>query len=120
MITPFALLLGRCGLSHREAADLLGVRTDTVKSWSAGRNQTPDSVIAELRQLYARIERAANEQLILMDELAAEHGSPDAINLTLAANDAAARERGWPCVGAQAAAYGIVIAHSPQRRFRIS
>lgn len=60
-MTPFALLLDRCGLSHREAAAYLSVRLDTVRSWSLGRNRTPPGVIEELRLLYRRIELAAVE-----------------------------------------------------------
>ncbi len=109
MITAYALLLDRCGLSHREAADFHGVRHDTVKSWSAGRNPTPDGVIAELRDLYARIERAAADQLKLIKKQ-----RPAIIELGLAADDHEAQSRGWPCVGAQAACYGIIAARTQQ------
>ncbi len=105
MITPFALLLARCGLSHREAASALGVRLDTVKSWASGRNGTPPAVLEELRTLYARIVRAAAEMLALIAEQA-----PDEVDLMLAPDDVTARERGWPAVGAQAAMLGVVVA----------
>ena len=36
---------------------------------------------------------------------------PDRIEIGLAADDAEARQIGWPCVGAQAAMLGIVAAH---------
>lgn len=118
-MTPFSLLLDRCGLSHREAADFLSVRPDTVKSWSAGRNPAPAGAIAELRALYARIEQAAAEQLRLIADLDRKHGEADIIEMNLAPDNRAARRRGWPCVGAQAAAYGLVIARS-SRRFRLT
>lgn len=107
-MTPFALLCGVCGLSHREAATFLGVRPDTVKSWSAGRNRTPDGVLAALRDLAHRIDRAAGEALALI----AEHRPPE-VELGYAADDAEAQSLGWPCVGAQAAAFGRIVAGLP-------
>jgi hypothetical protein len=108
MASIFSLLADRCGLSHREAAELHGVRLDTVKSWSAGRNRAPDGVIAELRNLYASIERAAAEA----GEIIRSKAPPDApIELGLSADDYEARLLGWPCVGAHAAVLGIIAAH---------
>lgn len=106
MTATITLLIERCGLSHREAAAFLNVSTDSIRSWSIGRNATPLGVIAELRALYARIERAAAE----MVALAAEHPSAEEVALLLAADDADARSLGWPCVGVQAAMLGIVAA----------
>jgi hypothetical protein len=106
MITAYALLLDRCGLSHREAANLHGVRPDTVKSWSAGRNPAPDRVIADLRDLYGRIERAAEEALRLI----ASRPATDDVELSLVNDDAEAQSLGWPAVGAQAAMLGLVAA----------
>ncbi len=86
---------------------MLGVRLDTVKSWSLGRNPTPVGVIAELRLLYAGIERAAGEALAVLDV----HAPGDAeIELGLAADDAEAQSLGWPCVNAHTAVLGLVIA----------
>ncbi len=107
---PFSLLIDRCGLSHREAADFLGVRPDTVSSWASGRRATPDAVMADLRALYATIERAAGELIKQADALTKKHGEAAEIALEIAPSDAEARKRGWPCVGAQRAAYGIAIA----------
>ncbi|WP_334151637.1 hypothetical protein [Hyphomicrobium sp.] len=111
-MTPFSLLIDRCGLSHREAAEVLGVRLDTVKSWSSGRNPTPASVVDELRALYATIERAAGELIKQADAFAKKHGDAAEISLELASSDDEARKRGWPCVAAQRAAYGLAIARS--------
>lgn len=61
--TLFSLLVQACGLSHREAAEILKVRPDTVKSWSAGRNRAPDGVLADLAALASRIEIAVSEAL---------------------------------------------------------
>ena len=59
--TPFAVLAERCGLSQREAAEFLKVRIDTIKSWCAGRNVAKPTVLAELRELYAKIQAAADK-----------------------------------------------------------
>lgn len=106
MTTLAALLIDRCGLSQREAADVLAVSINTVKSWMAGRASPRPGVIAELRTLYATIERAAGEALAVIA------ANPDAgeIELGLASDDDEARGLGWPCVGAQAAMLGLVAA----------
>lgn len=49
MKTLYAACLSRLGLSQPEAASLHGVRLDTVKSWSAGRNRVPQGAWDELR-----------------------------------------------------------------------
>jgi hypothetical protein len=100
MKTAYALMLDRCGLSHREAADLHRVRLDTVKSWASRRNPAPDGVIAELRKLYVRLESAAEEAI--------EKNDPFVMVLGLAADDHEAKALGWPCVGAHAALLGLV------------
>jgi len=108
MKTLTSLLIDRCGLSHREAADFLTVRIDTVKSWSSGRNGTPEGAIAELRGLYARIETAAGEALTVIN-----HAPADAeIEIGMAADDYEAQHLGWPCVGAHAAVLGLVAART--------
>jgi hypothetical protein len=110
MTTAFALICERCGLSHREAATFLNVRLDTVKSWSSGRNRAGDGVIAELRALYERIDRAAAEMIATIEKARADHGLPDIIELGIASDDYESQSLGWPCVGAQAACLGIVTA----------
>lgn len=105
MTTTIALLSQRCGLSQREAADFHGVSFDTVKSWWAGRNATPPSAIEELRSLYAKIERTAGEAVKLAKKQRAAN-----IEFGLASDDHEARSLGWPCVGAQAAAFGLAAA----------
>jgi hypothetical protein len=107
MITAYALLLDRCGLSHREAALLHAVRPDTVKSWAAGRNRPPQGAVAELRALYVKIERAAREAVA---QIVRAGATPDLIELGLASDDQEARGLGWPCVGTQAAMLGLVAA----------
>ena len=109
MMTPYALLLDRCGLSHGEAADFHAVHPDTPRKWAVGRSRVPAGAIAELRALYARIEAAAVEALDQIEALAAE-GAPDRVELALASDDTEAQALGWPCVGAQAAMLGLVVA----------
>lgn len=104
-MTAFALLIKRCGLSLSEAADFLSVRIDTVKSWSSGRNPVPEGAIDELRALYAKIERAAEEGLAQIAKM-----NPEAADLGLAKSDAEAKRLGFPCIGAHGAALGIIAA----------
>src|SRR5579885_1739692 len=111
-MTTFALLCDRCGLSHREAAEFLRVRRDTIKSWSSGRNPVPDGVIDQLRDLYSQIENAAAQGLAQIEKLASQMGDPDAVELGLASTDAEAQTLGFPAVGAHAAALGIIAARA--------
>lgn len=114
-MTPAALLMELAGLSHREAAEFLRVRIDTVKSWSAGRNAINAGALAELQGLIARQERAASETLAQMRAMMAAHGSPDEIEVGYPADDHEARTMGWPCVGAWSAMFARVIAAAPAK-----
>lgn len=111
-MTPFAVLCGLAGLSHREAGDFLGVRLDTVKSWSAGRNRTAPGAVDELRALIARQTKAADEAVAHIARLSKSHGTPDEIEIGFPADDHEARALGWPCVGAWAAMAARVLAAS--------
>lgn len=106
MATLYSVLMNACGLSQREAAEFHKVRIDTVKSWCTGRNRPRDSVIAELRALYEKIERAADNLI----EIAAEQPDDTEIEIGYAADDHEAHSLGWPCVGAQLASIGIAAA----------
>jgi hypothetical protein len=108
--TLYNLLRERCGLSQREAADFHGVRPDTVKSWCTGRNRAPDGVIAELRTLYRKIERAADNLASLVEDRIEQSGPEGEIEIGYAADDKEARALGWPCGGAQLASIGIACA----------
>jgi hypothetical protein len=116
-MTAFATLMQRCGLSQREAAELLEVRLDTVKSWSSGRNPVRLAIINELRELYRKIERAgrelAEEQKYPIEQHRQISGEPVLLEFGLAQSDAEARTLGFPCIGAHAAALGIAIANLP-------
>jgi hypothetical protein len=122
MTTLFDLLAQACGLSQREAADFLRVRLDTIKSWASGRRQAPQDALAELATLANRIDTAAAEALAQIERMAAQHGIPSEIDLGVAADDAEAQSIGWPCVGAQCASLGLVVARGTKRgyRFRVS
>ena len=111
MKSLYGLLRERCGLSLREASTFHDVPIDTVTSWSSGRRRAPDGVIAELRALYAKIETAADNLIAWVEEL----GSDEEIELGIASDDADARSRGWPCVGAHAAYVGIAAASLDNR-----
>ncbi len=126
MITIFALLCQACGLSHREAAEALRVRLDTVKSWSAGRNRAPEPVLAELAALAAGIETAAAEVLARIEDLEVQARAAGIekteSELGVAIDDAEAQALGWPCVGAQRACIALVVARGTRRgyRFRVA
>lgn len=103
MKSLYALLRERCGLSIREAAEFHSVPVNTVTKWSSGDRNPPPGVIAELRELYERIEAAADELI-----QAAEEAGPEVeIEIGLASDDYEAQSIGWPCVGAHAAAIGL-------------
>jgi hypothetical protein len=115
--TPFAVLAERCGLSQREAAEFLKVRLDTIKSWCAGRNVAKPAVIVELRELYAKIQAAAdnlvqhNERLL---ELQRERKIQQcAIVFGLAETDDVARAYGFPSQGPYMAAIGLALLRLP-------
>lgn len=110
MTTEFSLLTQACGLSHREAAEFLGVRIDTVKSWSAGRNPAPDGVLDELRGLAARIDRAVAEALRTIREASPP---PDDVEIGVASDDYEAQSLGWPCVGAHRQVAARIAAACP-------
>jgi hypothetical protein len=117
-VTLFALLCQVCGLSHREAAEFHGVRLDTVKSWSAGRNRPPEGVIRDLAQLAERIDHAAAGAAAQIEAMVAgRSGRPDEIELGLASDDVEARAIGWPCVGAQRACVARIVAFCARREY---
>jgi DNA-binding transcriptional regulator YiaG len=114
--TPFAVLIERCGLSQREAAEFLKVRLDTVKSWCAGRNVAKPAVLAELRGLYINIEAAAeqlaqdNQRLL---EQQRERGLQSAIVFGIAETDDVASVYGFPSKGPYMAAVGLALLQLP-------
>jgi len=111
MTTIFSLLCQVCGLSHRESADLFDVRIDTVKSWSAGRNGTPDAVLGELVNLADAIDAAADEAVREIEaQSGARGGEPEVIEIGLASDDHEAQSLGLPCVGAHRTLIALTVA----------
>lgn len=117
-MTPFALLIDRCGLSHREAAAFLDVSEASIASMAAGRRSTPQGIVEELRALYALIRRGADQAIAFIEGW---EDPPEEIELGLAADDHEAQspEIGLPCVGAHAAMLGMVAAGLKGRRVTI-
>ncbi len=68
MKTLYAACLSRLGLSQSEATALHGVRLDTVKSWSSGRNPVPQGAWDQLRDLEARVGDGSNAILRAWNE----------------------------------------------------
>jgi hypothetical protein len=114
-VTAFSALMQRCGLSQREAAEFLDVRLDTVKSWCSGRNPTRHLILAELRQLYRKVERAGRDYAKFRLQLLNHQGKQvdRYLKIGTALDDRDAKALGFPCVGANMAAIGVAIAHLP-------
>lgn len=106
-MTPTSALLALAGLSQADAADYLGIRVDTVKSWARSRNPTTPrpGVTAELLELIHGQEAAADQ--VLAD--AARRGLTEIV-ITAPADDAEARALGYPGVSAWGAMLARVIA----------
>ena len=104
MTTTFSLLCHVCGLSHKEAASFLGVRRDTCKSWSAGRNAAPDGALDRLAKLTESINESAKQVVAGLPK------EPTDMELGIAADDEEARELGWPYLGAHRAVIGTIAA----------
>ena len=105
MLTLYSLLISVSGLSQKEAARFHGVRPDTVKSWSAGRNAAPEGALSEIKNLIRLQRRAADEMVKLI-----KSKKMDEVELGLASDDYEAQQQplGWPCVSAQAQVFGMV------------
>lgn len=108
MNSGFKLLRLRCGLSQTEAAIFLNVAESTIQSWDQSRRTAPPGVLTELRDLYDKIEAAAENALAVLADTAGD----TEIEIGLTADDHEARQLGLPCVGAHEALLGLVIAWS--------
>ena len=108
-MTLFSLLESLGGISHREGAEFLDVRLDTVKSWAVGRNPAPPGALGEMKGLIAMQERAAREALAMIEREAVDMIE---IEIGYPADDNEALALGWPCVGAWAAMAARVVASS--------
>lgn len=99
-----------CGLSQREAAAFLGVSPSAVDKMGRSVRSTPPGVMAELRGLHRQQRRAATAIIRQWSEAVRLHGAPDRLELALSSDDAEAQSKGWPCVGAERAAYALALA----------
>jgi hypothetical protein len=93
LTTNFSRLRKLVGLSSLEAAQFLDVSLDTIKSWSSGRNGTPEWAIDDLRLLWSDLERRADigiQQLYAMIE--AQGCPPSKIKFIAPTTDREAQE----------------------------
>ena len=111
-IVVFKLLVGLCGLTLRETAAFVGAGSDTVRSWSSGRNRCPENVISKLRELTVRQERAARR---VLHHVARMDTRPGTIVLYYPLDDKQARAIDWPCVNAWNAMAARVVAGTSVR-----
>ncbi len=101
-ISLFGSLLAMCGMTHEECADYLGVRLDSVRSWSSGRRNVPQGVEAKLIELWNLMEDEASR---IIDGIEAQlielsvHGLPQSIEFGIPSSREEANELGWPSVG---------------------
>jgi hypothetical protein len=78
MKTTYAACLARLGLSHTAAAQLHGgIRLDTVKSWSSGRNPAPQGAFDDLRNYEAQIIDASEAMREVLPEGAVIEANTD-------------------------------------------
>ena len=114
-MSTYHLLRRLCGLSHQEAADYLGARLDSAKSWDSGRRSAPPGAIADLRTLAGRIRRAAEAALDQIDAATLTEGSPpDQVTLGRCTDDHEARSLGWPCRSAHDMVLARIVAAAPE------
>jgi len=106
MTTPLSLLCQLCGLSHREAAEYLGVSHDTVKAWSSGRNPTPKRALNQLADLSGKIDASANDTFNFLKE----RDWPFNVALALEGTEDAVTAIGWPCIGVHRATVARIYA----------
>lgn len=103
--TLYGILLSATGLSHREAAALHGVKQDTVKSWSTGRNPANDGVIGGLAKIVENIQYAVDEISAKAREAEREES---VIVLEIAGDNLEAKELGWPTASVQSRSVAMV------------
>ncbi|MGB0411115.1 MAG: hypothetical protein ACPGFA_05980 [Pikeienuella sp.] len=108
----FAVLIRLCGLDVDSATYFLGLRRRVIANWAKGGGNPTDAAIAALSKLHQQQQKYADDLLEAWDEA----GRPATMAIEVSANDAAARERGWPSVRAQLVAPVIAQTYlSPAR-----
>lgn len=104
-MTVFAAALAHVGLSTSEAAEYLSqglgrsISPEAVRKMSSGHQRVWPDVWACLSGLFAEQLAAAEEALDVIDELTAQHGPPDNLDLS-----PGPRDQTWP---SQRAAYAV-------------
>lgn len=109
-MTAFAALCSLCGLSQREASAYLDASPSSIDKMARGVRSTPAGILGELRALHRQQRRAAAAIIRQWRRMSGRHGAPELIELALSSDDHEARSKGWPCVGAERAAYALAIA----------
>lgn len=116
MTSVYDMLRRRCGLSQQEAADLRGVRLDSVKSWCSGRREAPAEAVEQLRELEATIARAgaAYARLVKAKATVVEETGLPLFCVAEPLDERQARAFGWPTSSACWAAVAAAIALLPR------
>lgn len=108
----FAVMIRLCGLDVDSATYFLGVRRRIVAAWAKGGKPASQEAIEALSKLHQQQQKYADDLLEAWDAA----GRPATMAIEVSANDAAARARGWPSVGAQMVAPVIAQTYlSPAR-----
>ena len=113
MKTMFKLLCESCGFSLPEAANYVGAKLDTAKSWSSGHVRAPESVIDKLVDLAVDIDVAARKKLLRIEQSCDGGSLPEEIPIRMAEDDAEARTLGWPCAGTHHAIIRALVQAAP-------
>lgn len=113
-MTPFLALRDLCGMTTEETADYLAVSVDLVKSWLAGRRNTPEKYLVSLHDLGQRIEATAQVTLRAIDQAIEANEAVTDISLSVASGNRAAQKiSGLPNAGAHAAMLRRLILSLP-------
>jgi hypothetical protein len=115
LASVYDVLRRRCGLSQQEAADLRGVRLDSVKSWCSDRRPAPAEAIEELRDLEAKIAAAGARYAKEVTAKSKFDGDPGERVFSVAEpmDELQAVAFGWPTSSVCLAAVAAAIAALP-------
>jgi hypothetical protein len=100
-MTPFSILVRRCGLTHQEVAEYLYVSLDAVRSWSAGRRGVPVENLYKLARLCDALPPPAEILPVVAGSVA---------TFVVPPTNSAAKELGYPAVGDVELALGPAVA----------
>lgn len=114
-MNAFTIMRERCGLSLQEAAAVLAVRLDTVKSWGSGRRGAGGEVLHELRAFYVAVQAEGTRLALRIAALVEGRDLQKvAIGIAAATDDREAKKHGLPVAGAWHAAVGIAMVSLPE------